>query len=246
MGSRTVAVALLLLPACAGGAPIAAPSTTTTASPSTTTTATTTSTTTTSTTTTTTAAVATRDLRVGVTGEDVLALEEDLSALGYWPGSVDGTFDDSTAHAVVAIQKAARLPRDAVAGAAVQAAIAARVLPAVVDAPGLRVEIHLDEQLLVIARCGTIELILDTSTGRRPGTTPIGTWSITREIDALHRSTLGLLYRPKYFVRGVAVHGYTSVPPQPASHGCVRVTYAAMDRIWASELMAIGTPVVVS
>jgi lipoprotein-anchoring transpeptidase ErfK/SrfK len=52
-----------------------------------------------------------------------------------------------------------------------------------------------------------------------------------------------LLYRPKYFHGGVAVHGYTSVPATPASHGCVRVTYAAMDHLWAADLLPIGTPV---
>jgi lipoprotein-anchoring transpeptidase ErfK/SrfK len=77
----------------------------------------------------------------------------------------------------------------------------------------------------------------------RPGATPIGTWEITREIDAPHWSALGLLYRPKYFHGGVAIHGYTSVPPEPASHGCVRVTYAAMDFVWSSGSLPVGTPV---
>jgi hypothetical protein len=58
----------------------------------------------------------------------------------------------------------------------------------------------------------------------------------------LRRSSLGLLYRPKYFHEGVAIHGYTSVPAHPASHGCVRVTYPAMDHIWSAGLMPVGTP----
>ena len=43
---------------------------------------------------------------------------------------------------------------------------------------------------------------------------------------------LGQIYRPKYFVGGVAVHGSNSVPNYPASHGCVRVSVPAMDFIW--------------
>jgi lipoprotein-anchoring transpeptidase ErfK/SrfK len=68
---------------------------------------------------------------------------------------------------------------------------------------------------------------------------------VEREIDGLRRSRLGLLYRPKYFYKGVAMHGYTSVPSHPASHGCVRLTYPAMDLVWAETLAPIGTPVLV-
>ena len=41
----------------------------------------------------------------------------------------------------------------------------------------------------------------------------------------------------------MTIHGYTSVPAYPASHGCVRVTYPAMDFIWDKGLTPIGTPV---
>ena len=58
-------------------------------------------------------------------------------------------------------------------------------------------------------------------------------------------SDLGQIYRPKYFIGGVAIHGSQVVPAYPASHGCVRVTPAAMDMIWESELMPLGTKVVV-
>ena len=34
---------------------------------------------------------------------------------------------------------------------------------------------------------------------------------------------LGALYNPFYFNKGIAVHGYQSVPPTPASHGCSRI-----------------------
>jgi lipoprotein-anchoring transpeptidase ErfK/SrfK len=32
---------------------------------------------------------------------------------------------------------------------------------------------------------------------------------------------------------GVALHGSTSVPTYAASHGCVRLTVPAMNRIWS-------------
>ena len=58
---------------------------------------------------------------------------------------------------------------------------------------------------------------------------------------------LGNLYRPRYFNSrdAIAVHGSGSIPPYPASHGCARVSTAAMDMIWARNLMPMGSRVVV-
>jgi N-acetylmuramoyl-L-alanine amidase len=49
------------------------------------------------------------------------------------------------------------------------------------------------------------------------------------------------MWRPNYFYRGYALHGSASVPAYPASHGCVRVTVAAMNRLWS--LLRVGMPV---
>lgn len=68
-----------------------------------------------------------------------------------------------------------------------------------------------------------------TGTGRATGAARPASWQ-----------PLGVLYRPKYFVGGVAVHGYPNVPPYPASHGCVRVTNEAMDWLWAKAALPIG------
>ena len=43
----------------------------------------------------------------------------------------------------------------------------------------------------------------------------------------------------------MALHGYESVPPYPASHGCVRVTNAAIDFVWNNNLAPIGMAVFV-
>ena len=39
------------------------------------------------------------------------------------------------------------------------------------------------------------------------------------------------------------MHGLSSVPNYPASHGCVRVSLAAMDWIWANDIMPRSTVV---
>ena len=51
------------------------------------------------------------------------------------------------------------------------------------------------------------------------------------------------MYRPNYFDGGYAVHGMTSVPAYPASHGCVRMTVPTMDRMWSS--LWVGMPVAI-
>ena len=219
--------------------------TTTTAAPSTTTT--TTSTTLAPTTTTTTAppppTTLSPWLRVGAEGDDVLTLQRRLTELGYWLGTPDGAFGSSTHHAVVALQKVAGLARDGVVGPATLDALDRGVRPTPQSTSGRVVEIDLARQVLVAVRDGGVQWVFDTSTGSVPGTTPVGHWTVTRQIDGLRESELGLLYRPKYFYEGVAIHGYTSVPAYPASHGCVRVTYPAMDAIWALGLAPVGTPV---
>jgi hypothetical protein len=183
------------------------------------------------------------DLRSGDRGEGVRTLQVRLRDLGYWLGNPDGVFGEGTLHAVVALQKAAGLGRDGVVGPATQAALDAGTRPGARSTSGRVVEIDRSRQLLLIVRDGQVQSVFDTSTGRVAGTTPAGHWQVTRQIDGLRRSPLGLLYRPKYFHEGVAVHGYTSVPSHPASHGCVRLTYAAMDHVWAADLMPVGTPV---
>jgi peptidoglycan hydrolase-like protein with peptidoglycan-binding domain len=183
-------------------------------------------------------------LRRGSRGPEVLALEQRLSGLGYWLGTPDDLYDDSTAHAVTAFQKWEGLARDGVAGPQVLGALdrASRPTP---RSGGHAVEVDLTRQVLLVADGGAATAVLDVSTGKVAGTTPVGQFQVTRQIDGYRRSPLGVLYRPKYFYEGVAVHGYPSVPTYPASHGCVRTTNAAMDWLWASNAMPVGTTVVV-
>jgi hypothetical protein len=182
-------------------------------------------------------------LRRGDSGPEVSEIQARLSELGCWSGEADGTFGWDTHHAVVALQKAAGLERDGIVGPETQRALDDGVRPEARSRTGRVVEIDLGRQLLLVVEDGSVVAVFDTSTGARSGTTPPGQWTISREIDGLRRSPLGLLYRPKYVHEGVAIHGYTSVPAHPATHGCVRVTYPAMDHIWAAGLMPVGTPV---
>ena len=183
-------------------------------------------------------------LRRGDAGPAVRALQERLSSLGYWLPGIDGRFGADTHHAVVALQKAAGLSRDGVVGSRTRAALDAGTRPGA-RTGGNGIEVDLGRQLLLVVRNGRVATIHDTSTGRVPGTTPVGTHAITRQIDGYRRAPLGTLYRPKYFYGGVAIHGYPSVPNRPASHGCVRVTNPTMDHLWSSGFAPVGTRVTV-
>lgn len=182
-------------------------------------------------------------LRLGAHGDEVLALQRRLISLGFWLGTADGTYGGSTMHAVTAFQKSVGLARDGVAGPATLRALATASRPAARSRSGAVIEVDLRRQLLLVVRDGRVVWVLDSSTGAVPGSTPTGHFTVLRQVDGYDPGPLGVLYRPRYFVGGVAVHGYPSVPGYPASHGCVRVTNAAMDWIWANRIMPIGEPV---
>jgi N-acetylmuramoyl-L-alanine amidase len=76
--------------------------------------------------------------------------------------------------------------------------------------------------------------------------TPAGIWRVTWAHDGWREGALGRLYRPRYVHHdGIAVHGYPSVPDHPASHGCARVSNAAMDVVWREDPMPLGSTVLV-
>jgi lipoprotein-anchoring transpeptidase ErfK/SrfK len=173
----------------------------------------------------------------------VLDVQRRLTGLGFWLGEPDGVFGTSTWHAVVAFQKTAGLARDGVVGPRTRAALRAASRPVPRSQQGRMVEVDLARQVLLVAVDGRVRYVLDASTGAVSGTTPAGRYQVFRHVDGYDPGPLGTLYRPKYFYRGVAVHGYPSVPPYPASHGCVRVTNAAMDLLWRNGDLSIGQPV---
>ena len=193
-------------------------------------------------------------LRLGSHGSAVKALQQRLIALHYFDVSrADGVFGQNTYHAVIAFQKVQGLARDGVAGPAVRAKLAKPYVPA----PRYRLattslEVNLAKQVIYYVRNGTIQRIIDTSTGSGALYYSQGRWAraITptgririywRYSGGWQPGPLGSMYRPNYFYGGYAVHGMTSVPAYPASHGCVRMTVPTMDRMWSS--LWVGMPV---
>jgi len=143
-----------------------------------------------------------------------------------------------------------------VAGPATRAALAAAERPTT-SAAGDLIEVDKGRQVLFVVRNSRVVWTLNASTGTEQpyvvdgrtelADTPVGRWTVSWVVDGNDVGALGALYRSRYFHSdGIAVHGYHSVPAYPASHGCVRVTEAAMDWIWANNLMPTGSTVWVS
>ena len=192
-------------------------------------------------------------LKSGVKGARVVALQQRLTELGYWNGEADGTFGGLTQQAVFALQKAAGLGRDGVVGPKTQKALENGVRPKAKSTSGRVVEINLKRQLLMLVDDGKVSQVFNTSTGsmehyEQKGSTyladtPSGRFRVSRQIDGWRHAPLGLLWRPKYFNGGIAVHGANSVPPYPASHGCARLSISAMNHLWTSNEIPIDTRV---
>ena len=88
----------------------------------------------------------------------------------------------------------------------------------------------------MVVRNGRAVLISPVSTAGIAGYfTPLGRFAIGRKVPGYDPSPLGVLYKPMYFYGGYAIHGSPSIPPYPASHGCVRVPNFVADRLYESE-----------
>lgn len=186
-----------------------------------------------------------RTLRQGMSGSDVVALQQRLTHLHYDVGGVSGSFGYDTFHAVIAFEKVQGMTRDGVVGPAVWRRLTSpRVLHLqhpFADRAG--VEVDLTHQVVIYGVFGHVRRIIDASTGggysytgsdgaTHQAITPTGHFSVVYKRDGWVTSSLGTLYRPAYFnYDGYAIHGEGEVPSYPASHGCVRITVPAMDRL---------------
>jgi len=196
-------------------------------------------------------------------GDEALRAQTRLIELGFWVSSPDGDYGLTTRQAVMAFQKYMGFdnPSGSIDEQTANAMTTETVRPRARANSGTLVEVDKGKQLLFFVIDGTTEWILNASTGNgleyteadqnTPGEiisgvslTPSGLHAVNRERpEGWWEGDLGRIYRPKYFVGGVAVHGSSSIPNYPASHGCVRVSVPAMDWIWESGVMPLESPV---
>lgn len=195
-------------------------------------------------------------------GGETARIQQRLLDLGFWLSGVDGGYGLTTSQAVMAFEKYAGLEADGRVDQATADALTTMTRRPIARAnSGSLVEVDKGKQLLFFVIDGRAEWVLNTSTGdgepytepdqNTPGEmitgvsdTPSGLHRVNRERpEGWWEGDLGQIYRPKYFVGGVAVHGSNSIPNYPASHGCVRVSVPAMDWIWDSGIMPMQAPV---
>lgn len=197
----------------------------------------------------------------GTVSSNVSTVQQRLLALGFWTNGPDNNYGWSTQQAVMAYQKWFGLP----ASGKVDAATAAKLMypncrPTAGTTSGDLFEVDKGRQLGFFIRGGKMLWVIHVSTGggyfyetdnkldgsKITGTaiTTNGNFNIYRVSDVpVYKGTLGTLYRPRFVVGGIAVHGAPNVPNYPASHGCIRVSNPAMDFIWAQNLLPLHSRV---
>jgi len=179
-----------------------------------------------------------RTIGPGSAAYAVRTLQEKLTVLGFRPGPIDGSYGRELRAAVVAFQKVHGLDRDGVFKGADWDLLDDTVALAPSE-DATRVEINLDQQVLYLVENNSVTSVVPISSGRHG--TPEGAFLFLRHVDGWRYSHLGGLYEPYYFIGGYAVHGSLSVPPYPASHGCVRVGMDDMN--YLTDRLALGMPV---
>jgi lipoprotein-anchoring transpeptidase ErfK/SrfK len=184
-------------------------------------------------------------LKAGSVGTRTKAVQQALKEMGYDPGEPDGKFGTKTTQSVWAFQALHGLAKDGVVGPETEAAILARPAQQMLR-PNLgptHVEVDLTRQVMIVWRDNAPKLITHVSTGSEvayceqtdqgencgDARTYEGVFQFGRRVEGWREAPLGKLYNPVYFDGGIAVHGASSVPDHPASHGCVRISMSIAE-----------------
>jgi hypothetical protein len=172
----------------------------------------------------------------GSAGPSVYELDRRLHELHFALGRVDGYYGPDDLDAVTAFQKLHGLPLTGTVDARVWRELQRAQIPRA-RYPGDHVEVSKGRQVLFLVRNGKVALVVPVSTGAT-GNTPLGHWRVYSRVPGYNAKAM---YYSSFFVGGFAIHGYASVPPYPASHGCVRIPLWVAYRVFS--LIDYGTAV---
>jgi N-acetylmuramoyl-L-alanine amidase len=188
-----------------------------------------------------------------LTRAEIRESERRLSGMGYWTGPIDGALDPATRAALIAFQKWEGRPITGKLTLEELEAIRTATPPRARDVGYAHVEVDIDRQVLLIVNDGGDVKVLPVSTGSdKPfmdqgqtsiAYTPRGRFVVYDKTFGWEDGVLGSVYYANYISGGVAIHGYLSVPTEPASHGCIRIPMFAAKEV--SKLMPVGTIVLV-
>jgi peptidoglycan hydrolase-like protein with peptidoglycan-binding domain len=179
--------------------------------------------------------------------------ERQLSDMGYWTGAVDGILDPATRSALIAFQKWEGRPITGDLTLTELEAIRGSSSPKTRETGYAHVEVDVDRQVLLVVTDEGIVRVLPVSTGNdKPyeedgrmtvAYTPRGRFVVYDKFVGWEKPPNSSMYYSNYISGGVAIHGFRSVPLQPASHGCIRIPIFAAREV--SKLLPIGTIVLV-
>jgi Putative peptidoglycan binding domain/L,D-transpeptidase catalytic domain len=168
-------------------------------------------------------------LGMGSNGPSVRALERLLNQRQYALRGVGAYYGDDTAQAVLAFQKVHGLSRTGRTTPDVWRRLTRSKTPRARVPKGNHIEISKTHQVIYEVRKGKVVNVIHTSTGAT-GNTPVGRWRVYSKVPGYNASHM---YYSLFFLRGFAIHGYHSVPPWPASHGCSRIPLWAAPGLYS-------------
>jgi hypothetical protein len=178
----------------------------------------------------------------GERGTKVTLLQRGLVKLGF-ATPVTGYFDSLTANGVNAFRKTNGMGRDGYAISSVYAMVmrgdgAYKLRYPKSGTHGKHVEFDWSRQVLVLADRGRPYRVYHTSSGSPVTPTVFGSYHFYRQDYGTNAK--GMVHS-SYFIGGYAIHGYSSVPNFPASHGCLRVPIPSALSIF--NWIDVGDPI---
>ncbi len=179
----------------------------------------------------------------GSSGARVRGLLTALSRLHIRVPYIGSTFNSQCADAVMAFQKAYRLPRTYVFdGDDWRKLDGAEPVKPRFFGPSTHIEVDKGRQILMVVKHGAVYGLIAVSTGAT-GNTPEGSFRIQQKHPYTTSGYGGILFRTMGFVGNFAIHGYAPVPPYPASHGCIREPMWVADwtygQSWVGERLYV-------
>jgi hypothetical protein len=184
-------------------------------------------------------------LRLPAPDPAVKAAQQRLITLHYLlAGDDDGRLGPTTSEGILAFQKVEGLDRTGVLDATTRAQLttASVPLPRTHAGPGKRAEILLDRQVALLIKNDRVVRAIAVSSGKPSTPTPPGSYSVYAKIprwwSVPFREWLPWALP---FVGGIAFHEFAVVPVYPASHGCVRQSFAVAR--WTYDFADVGMPV---
>ena len=161
------------------------------------------------------------DLDPGDSGPAVDALQRPARASRRYYNTDKRTYGSHTERAVMAFRKVNGMARNFQATPGIFKMLAAGKGGFKLKYPnaGKHVEVDISKQVMALADGGEAKYIFHVSTGAAATPSDQGGYTFYRKDPGFN--SLGMYYSV-YYNRGEATHGYHSVPPYPASHGCIR------------------------